>query len=205
MNVIIFLSLVVFFAFLFFFKSLLCFSLKPPVGGGIPHGVLPEMGPGGNAGPLTEHRPRWTGAHETVQSPPDTMRKHNKAQADTEAGGQGAAAASSALAPPRPGECKREGGKRGSVSWAPDPAKDLVSESASDSACDSLTDAAASARLGPVTAGGPVTSAAGCGPGARKLSVDASADREAAGPRRGSTGEPRVTDSFMFTWQTGKG
>ncbi|XP_077952106.1 myomesin-1 isoform X3 [Gasterosteus aculeatus] len=186
-------------------------EVKAAIGGGIPHGVLPEMGPGGNAGPLTEHRPRWTGAHETVQSPPDTMRKHNKAQADTEAGGQGAAAASSALAPPRPGECKREGGKRGSVSWAPDPAKDLVSESASDSACDSLTDAAASARLGPVTAGGPVTAAAGCGPGARKLSVDASADREAAGPRRGSTASPAppfgisvlecVRDSMVLAWK----
>uniref|UniRef100_A0AAQ5Z7U4 Myomesin-1 n=1 Tax=Amphiprion ocellaris TaxID=80972 RepID=A0AAQ5Z7U4_AMPOC len=70
-----------------------CFSLLTPVGGGIPHGVLSKMGPGGNVGQLTEHRPRWTGSHETVQSPPDTMQKRIKAQSDTE---------SSAAASPAP-------------------------------------------------------------------------------------------------------
>lgn len=49
-----------------------CFFLLTPIGGGIPHGVL-EMRPGGNFGQLTEHRPRWMGTHETVQSPPDTV------------------------------------------------------------------------------------------------------------------------------------
>lgn len=55
--------------------------LLTPLGGGIPHGVL-EMRPGGNLGPLTEHRPLWMGTHETVQSPPDTVPKC-KAQTDT--------------------------------------------------------------------------------------------------------------------------
>ncbi|KAL6097690.1 myom1 [Pungitius sinensis] len=190
-------------------------EVKAAIGGGIPHGVFPEMGPGGNAGRLTEHRPLWTGAHETVQSPPDTMRRHTRAQADTEAGGHGghgghgAAAASSALAPPRPGGGgKREGSERGSVSWAPDLAKDL----APDSLCDSLTDMAAAgapaaaARLDPPPAGG-----AGREPAARKLPVDASGDREAARPRRGSTASPAppfgisvlecVRDSMVLAWK----
>ncbi|XP_073344175.1 myomesin-1 [Pagrus major] len=122
-------------------------EVKAAIGGGIPHGVLPEMGPGGNVGQLTEHRPRWTGTHETVQSPPDTKQKRNKAQADTEAR-EGAGAASSGLANPTEGKSK--GGKRGSVSWAPDLAKDLISESVSDSVSDSLTDIAA--HLDPVPA-----------------------------------------------------
>uniref|UniRef100_A0A671UWS2 Myomesin-1 n=1 Tax=Sparus aurata TaxID=8175 RepID=A0A671UWS2_SPAAU len=112
-------------------------EVKAAIGGGIPHGVLPEMGPGGNVGQLTEHRPRWTGTHETVQSPPDTKQKRKKAQTDTEAR-EGARAASSGLNEPTEGKSK--GGKRGSVSWAPDLAKDLISESVSDSVSDSLTD-----------------------------------------------------------------
>uniref|UniRef100_A0A8C4NUY3 Myomesin-1 n=1 Tax=Dicentrarchus labrax TaxID=13489 RepID=A0A8C4NUY3_DICLA len=40
-----------------------------------------NMGPGGNVGQLTEHRPRWTGTHETVQSPPDTIQKRSKSSA----------------------------------------------------------------------------------------------------------------------------
>nr|CBN82080.1 Myomesin-1 [Dicentrarchus labrax] len=121
-------------------------EVKAAIGGGIPHGVLPEMGPGGNVGQLTEHRPRWTGTHETVQSPPDTIQKRSKAQADTEAR-EGAGAASSGLVQPNPAENKSKGGKRGSVSWAPDLAKDLVSESVSDSVSDSLTDIAKAALL----------------------------------------------------------
>ncbi|XP_076617558.1 myomesin-1 [Chaetodon auriga] len=124
-------------------------EVKAAIGGGIPHGVLPEMGPGGNVGRLTEHRPRWTGTHETVQSPADTKLKLNKAQADTQTR-EGAGAASSGLAGPDPMEGKSNGGKRGSVSWAPDLAKDLVSESVSDSVRDSLTDIAA--HLDPVPA-----------------------------------------------------
>ncbi|XP_078137423.1 myomesin-1 [Sander vitreus] len=126
-------------------------EVKAAIGGGIPHGVLPEMGPGGNAGQLTEHRPRWTGTHETVQSLPDTTQKRSKAQADTEAR-QGAGAASSALTQPDPVDSKRKGGKSGSVSWAPDLAKDLVSVSVSDSVSESLTDIATATHLDSVTA-----------------------------------------------------
>lgn len=63
-----------------------CFSLLTPIGGGIPHGVFSKMGPGGNACPLTEHEPRWTDKHETVQPSPFTVERHNKPQADTESG-----------------------------------------------------------------------------------------------------------------------
>ncbi|XP_029313358.1 uncharacterized protein LOC115025341 [Cottoperca gobio] len=159
-------------------------------GGGIPHGVLPEMGPGGSAGQLTEHRPRWTGTHETVQPPPDTMQKRNKAQTDTEAR-QGAGAASTALARPNPVESKHKGGKRGNVSWAPDLAKDVVSESVSDSVSDSLT-----AHLDPVTDEAQdqavVTVNEPEAQQARKFPVDATANRETARPRRESAGEQRL-------------
>lgn len=165
--------------------------------------MLPEMGPGGNVGQLTEHRPRWTGTHESVQSPPDTKQKRDKAQADTEARqGTGARAAGPDLAQPDPVESKTKGGKRGSVSWAPDLARDLVSESASDSVSDSLTDIAA--HLDPVpaevqdrgleTVNEPETRQA------RKFSVDASANREAAKPRRESAGEHRSqVEIFLST------
>ncbi|XP_074477554.1 myomesin-1 isoform X2 [Sebastes fasciatus] len=174
-------------------------EVKAAIGGGIPHGVLPEMGPGGNAGQLTEHRPRWTGTHETVQSPPDTMQKRNKAQADTEAR-QGA------LAQPDPVESKRKGGKRGSVSWAPDLTKDLVSESVSDSVSESLTDVATAAHVDPVTAVNEPEAQQ-----ARKFSVDASTNRETARPRRGSEASPAppygisvlecVCDSMVLAWK----
>lgn len=166
-------------------KSLFCFSLRTPVGGGIPHGVLPEMGPGGNAGQLTEHRPRWTGTHENVQSPLYT--KCNQAQADTKAR-QGAGPDSSALTQPDPVENKHKGGKKGSVSWAPDLAKDLVSESVSDSVSDSLT-----AQLEPVTAEvqdqAVKTVNEPEAKQARKFPVDASANLETARPRRELEGE----------------
>ncbi len=152
------------------------------------------MGPGGNVGRLTEHRPRWTGTHETVQSPSDTMQKRNKAQADTEAR-EGARAARSGLAEPDPAEGKSKGGKRGSVSWAPDLAKDLVSESVSDSVSDSLTDIASVAHLDPVPAEAQdqavETAKEPEAQQARKFSVDASANRGTARPRRESAGEHR--------------
>ncbi|MED6269739.1 Myomesin-1 [Characodon lateralis] len=59
-------------------------EVKAAIGGGIPHGVFSEMGPGGNVCPLTEHEPRWTDKHETVQPSHDTVERHNKPQADTE-------------------------------------------------------------------------------------------------------------------------
>lgn len=119
-----------------------------PVGGGIPHGVFPEMGPGGNVGQLIEHRPRWAGVHETVQSSPDTKQKHSKAKADT-AASEGPGAASSGLTGPESTESKIKGRKRGSVSWAPDLAKDLASESVSDSVSGSPTDIATHLDPGP--------------------------------------------------------
>lgn len=180
-----------FFIYFFFLKkkNLFCFSLLTPVGGGIPHGVLPEMGPGGNVGRLTEHRPRWTGTHETVQSLPDTMQKCNiKAQADTEAR-EGARAAGIGLAEPVPVESKNKGGKRGSVSWAPGLAKDLVSKSVSDSVSNSPTDIVAAAHLDPVTAEAQDRAVETAnGPQARQTRKF-SANLETARPRRESTGE----------------
>lgn len=166
------------------FQSLFCFSLLTPVGGGIPHGVLPEMGPGGNVGQLTEHRPRWTGTHETVQSSPDTVQKF-KAQTDTETRA-GAGASCSSLAEPDPMENKSKGGKRGSVSFAPDLAKDLVSESVSGSVSDSLTDTVKDTHLDP---GGAEVQGQAATEKTRKFLVDASANEESAKPRRESAGE----------------
>lgn len=159
-----------------------------PIGGGIPHGVFPEMGPGGNAGQLTEHRPRWTGTHETVQSFPDTKQMHCKTQADTEAR-EGVGAAGSGCTGPDPMEGKNKGCKRGSLSWAPDLVKN--SESVSDSVSGSCTDIAA--HLDPVptevqdqaveTVIEPETRLA------RKSSVGASTNQETTRPGRESAGE----------------
>lgn len=193
-------------SFACFFKSLFCFSLLTPVGGGIPHGVLPEMGPGGNMGQLIEHRPHWTGTHETVQSPPHTMQKCNrKAQIDTEAR-EGCRAASSGLTETVPKDSKNKGGNRGSVSWAPVLAKDLVSESVSDSVSSSLTDKVTAAHLDPVTAEvqdqAVETADKPEARQARKFSVDASANRDTAKPRRESTGEHRPCSSDpKQTWK----
>uniref|UniRef100_H3DIB2 Myomesin-1 n=2 Tax=Tetraodon nigroviridis TaxID=99883 RepID=H3DIB2_TETNG len=96
-------------------------EVKAAIGGGIPHGVFPEMGPRGNTGPLTEHRPRWTGA-----SPP-TLSKH--------------ALKSSGLAKPAPAESQKKGCKTGGSCCTPDLAED--SESVSDSVSGPLTDVAA--------------------------------------------------------------
>lgn len=170
---------------LFLKKPFLLFSANP-VGGGIPHGVFPEMGPRGKIGPLTEHRPRWTGTHDTVQYSPDTKQTCSKAQTDTEAR-EGARAATSGLSRPRPTEGKNKGCEGGRSCCTPDLAKD--SESVSDSVCDSLTDIAA--HLDPGAAGvhalGTITE-----PDtkqARKSSVGASANQETARPGKRSAGE----------------
>lgn len=174
-------------------KPFLLFSANP-VGGGIPHGVFPEMGPRGKIGPLTEHRPRWTGTHDTVQYSPDTKQTCSKAQTDTEAregarAGAGAGAATSGLSRPCPTEGKNKGCEGGRSCCTPDLAKD--SESVSDSVCDSLTDIAA--HLDPGAAGvqdqalGTITE-----PDtkqARKSSVGASANQETARPGKRSAGE----------------
>lgn len=173
-----------------FVNAFFCFSLLTPVGGGIPHGVFPEMGPRGIVGQLTEHRPHWMGTHEIAQSSPDTQKKHNKVQADT-AARKGARAVSSGPTGCNPMEGKALGCKRDSVSCAPDLAKDLVSESVSDSVSGSLTDIAA--HLDPVpaevqdqaveTVNEPETKQA------RKFSLKASASLGAAKPGRESSGE----------------
>lgn len=120
-----------------------------PVGGGIPHGVLQKMGPGGNVGQLTEHKPRWMGTHETVQSTPDTVQKCNKAQADTETG-EGTGAAGSGSAEPDPLGKKSKGGKKGSESQVPEMVENLPSESGSVS--EPLTYIVTAAQLEPATA-----------------------------------------------------
>lgn len=167
-------------------KPLLLFSANP-VGGGIPHGVFPEMGPRGNIGPLTEHRPRWTGTHDTVQFSPDTKQTCVKAQADTEAR-KGAGAASSGLAKPHPTDSKNKGCKTGSC-CTPDLAKD--SESVSDSVSGSLTDIAAHVDPGAAEAQDQVieTITEPETKQARKSSVGASANQESARPGKQSAGE----------------
>nr|XP_019943159.1 PREDICTED: myomesin-1 isoform X5 [Paralichthys olivaceus]XP_019943160.1 PREDICTED: myomesin-1 isoform X5 [Paralichthys olivaceus] len=187
-------------------------EVKAAIGGGIPHGVLPEMGPGGNVGQLTEHRPHWTGTHETVQPSPDTKQKCNKkAQTDTGAREGAGAAGCGGRTEPDPSESKNKGCKRGSVSWAPDLAKDLVSESVSGSVSNSHTDKDTATCLEPVTAqvqdvetaDGPEAAQA------RKFSVDP--NRETARPRRESTASPAppygisvlecVRDSMVLGWK----
>ncbi|KAM3860464.1 myomesin-1 [Diretmus argenteus] len=189
-------------------------EVKAAIGGGIPHGVLPEMGPGGNVGGLTEHRPRWTGSHETVQSPPDTMQKL-KAQTDTEAraGARAAAGAeATSLGPsePVPTESRNRGAKRGSVTWAPNLANDFcVSESVSGSVSDSLTDIVTDVHLDRVPATAEVedqTIGEAC-----KFSVDASANRETERLRRDSAATPAppygitvlecVRDAMVLAWK----
>lgn len=168
-------------------KLLLLFS-DNPVGGGIPHGVFPEMGPRGNIGPLTEHRPRWTGTHDTVQFSPDTKQTCIKAQTDTEAR-KGAGDASSGLTKPPPTESKNKGCQRGGSCCTPDLAEE--SESMSDSVSGSLTDIGAHLDPGAAEAQDGVTETI-TEPEtkqARKSSVGASANQESARPGKQSAGE----------------
>ncbi|KAF3703699.1 Myomesin-1 Myomesin family member 1 Skelemin [Channa argus] len=190
-------------------------EVKAAIGGGIPHGVLPEMGLRGNMCQLTEHRPRWTGTHETVQSPPDTMQKCNKkAQADTEAR-EGCRAASSGLTVLDPVERQSSGVKRGFVSWAPGLAKELVSESVSDSVFNSLTDIVTVQHLDPVTAEiqdqAAETAEKSEAGQACKFYVDASANRDTERPKREWTAAPTppygitvlecVRDAMVLAWK----
>lgn len=166
-----------------------------PVGGGIPHGVFPEMGPRGNTGPLTEHRPRWTGTHDTVQFSPDTKQTCVKAQTDTEAR---KGAASSGLAKPHPTDSKNKGCKTGSSCCTPDLAKD--SESVSDSVSGSPTDIAAHLDADAAKGQDQVTESI---PEpettqARKSSVGASANQESASPGKQSAGEHRAETENLF-------
>ncbi|KAJ8010357.1 hypothetical protein DPEC_G00074220 [Dallia pectoralis] len=101
-------------------------EVKAAIGGGILHGVLSEweLPWGGNVGELTEHMPRWTGTHEAVQRPSYTTLKLN-AQTDSLPGDE--AVSLSPLGSPG-ALAKGKGGKRGSVTWAPD----LVTESVTE-------------------------------------------------------------------------
>lgn len=159
-----------------------------PVGGGIPYGVFPEMGPRGNNGPLTEHRPRWTGTHDTVQFSPDTKQTCIKAQTDTEAR-KGAGAASPGLAKSHPTESKNKGCKRGGSCCTPNLATD--SESVSDSVSGSLTDIAAHLDAGAAEAQDQVieTITEPETKQARKSAVGASANQESTRPGKESAGE----------------
>ncbi|KAJ8374398.1 hypothetical protein SKAU_G00049780, partial [Synaphobranchus kaupii] len=67
-------------------------KVKAAIGGGIPHGVLPESW--GKTVGLTEHTPRWAGEHETSQPAPDTLLKRRPW-----ASRQAEAASSDSLAP----------------------------------------------------------------------------------------------------------
>lgn len=157
------------------------------------------MGPGGNVGQLTEHRPRWVGTHEPVQSPPDTKQKHNKAQTDTEAR-EGARTPGADLVGPEPVESSGKGTKRGSVSWAPDLARDLVSGSVSDSVSESPTDIAAHVEPAPAKAQDQAVGAVKEPETrqTRKSSVGGPSKRETARPRRESAGEHRSETGTTF-------
>uniref|UniRef100_A0A8C5D1F4 Myomesin 1 n=1 Tax=Gadus morhua TaxID=8049 RepID=A0A8C5D1F4_GADMO len=103
--------------------------VKAAIGGGIPHGVLPEMGPGGNRGGLTQHGPRWTDTHDTVQPPADTTMLRGNALTDTPTPTAKAEASVAANAKANANSVESQypatkspnkGAKRGSVSWAPE-------------------------------------------------------------------------------------
>lgn len=132
---------------------------------------------GGNGCQLTEHKPRWTDTHETVQPFPDTVQKHNKAQADTETGAR--------AAEPDPQEGKSEGGPRGGVTWAPDLAETPLSESGSVS--EPLTDQILAAHFEQITV--QVQDQINEGQKACKFSVAVSTNQEGSNSRGEKAGE----------------
>ncbi|CAG5896189.1 unnamed protein product [Menidia menidia] len=165
-------------------------EVKAAIGGGIPHGVLQTMGPGGNARRLTEHRPLWTGSHDTVQSLPDTVRKRCRAGADTE---------------PEPRDTGSKGDQSGGVSRAPDPVENQPS--GSDLVSEALTDTSTAAHFEKAP---PELNSQGAE--ARKSPVDVSADQEGAKPRtepEGASPAPPygitilecVRDSMVLAWK----
>ncbi|XP_061661983.1 myomesin-1 isoform X2 [Syngnathoides biaculeatus] len=185
-------------------------EVKAAIGGGIPHGVLPETGPGGNQGQLTAHRPHWTGAHDTVQILADTK---SKAQADPELPVRGpGAAAAAVVASSGPSDCNNKGSERGCAN--PIAANEPPSEPPPGLLCEALTDIAA--HLGTPCAEGPAEKTARNPPGVKQaceLSVDASANREPAGPDARAENEASpappfgisvlecVRDSMVLTWK----
>lgn len=161
------------------------FFLLTPVGGGIPHGVLPEweLPRGGNVGGLTKHTPRWTGTHEAVQYPPYTMLKLNAQTGSVPGPGAGAGAGATSSSPSGPSGSsgplatgsKDKGGKRGSVTWAPD----LVTESVTDSVTEATDEVKGQAK---VPEAGKT----------RKSSVDVSAKRGTEKETAHNVGWPRT-------------
>ncbi|XP_024910202.1 myomesin-1 isoform X3 [Cynoglossus semilaevis] len=187
-------------------------EVKAAIGGGIPHGVLQEMGPGGKAGQLTEHRPRWTGTHDPVQSLPDTKLK---AQTDTDTREE-SGSEPTGIEPTSSPQNKTKGAKKGSVSWAPDLERDLVSESSSDAVSNSHTDTETAAHLEPDPAPGQdvdLGSATVADAGQeRKFSLDSNVSKqETEKPRRDSSASPAppygitvlecVRDSMVLAWK----
>ncbi|KAM4543913.1 myomesin-1 isoform 2-T2 [Fundulus diaphanus] len=165
-------------------------EVKAAIGGGIPHGVFSKMGPGGNACPLTEHQPRWTDKHETVQPSHDTVQRHNKPQADTETG-EGARVAGSGPAAQNPLERENKGGKTGSLSWAPYLVETPLSESGSVS--ESLTDTVPAAHFQTVS---------------QIQGQTAEVDKEPDGPPEPSPAPPYgitilecVRDAMVLSWK----
>ncbi|XP_061121295.1 myomesin-1 isoform X2 [Syngnathus typhle] len=178
-------------------------EVKAAIGGGIPHGVLPETGPGGNDDRLTAHKPYWTGAHDTVQLPADTK---SKARADPEFPERGSEVAAVA-ASSGPSDGKNHESERGGVAQA------LVNGSPSEPPpgllCEARTDVAA--HLGSPGVEGPAKKTA---PGAKRacgLSVDASANKESARPDARAEASPAppygisvlecVRDSMVLGWK----
>ncbi|XP_061821645.2 myomesin-1-like [Nerophis lumbriciformis] len=178
-------------------------EVKAAIGGGIPHGVLPEMGPGGKAGQLTLHRPRWMGTHDTVQLSPDTMQL-SKAQTDPEHGQGQAQVVNSG--PSHPAETNNQ--RALSVSQAHNVVNDQLSQSAPGSLCEALTDT--EAQLGSnhaVKTAERSETEQTC-----ELSVDASANQEhTQGPHSESAASPAppfgisvlecVRDSMVLAWK----
>lgn len=145
------------------------------------------MGPGGNVGQLTEHRPLWTGTHDTVQSPPDTIQKC-KAQTDTEAR-QGAQVH---LVEPMSKDCMRR-----TPNLVTDPATKCVSGLVSDSRTDTpthLEPVSAEVQVQAVDAVPELETTQAC-----KFSVDASANQEKARHRKESTGEHQQADNTVLS------
>lgn len=102
-----------------------CCSWLTTLGGGIPHGVFLKSG--GNTVGLTQHRPGEEGRHVSPCSPA-TTRLTTLASVSERANSAGPQGPPSAL-------CKGKGGKRGSVTWAPEPSCefDVQSGTSSDS------------------------------------------------------------------------
>ncbi|KAK6299903.1 hypothetical protein J4Q44_G00299360 [Coregonus suidteri] len=157
-------------------------EVKAAIGGGIPHGVLPEweLPRGGNVGGLTKHTPRWTGTHEAVQYPPYTTLKLNAQTGSVPGAGAGAGAGATSSSPSGPlaTGSKGKGGKRGSVTWAPD----LVTESVTDLVIEpaKATDEVKGQAKAPVSGK------------TRKSSVDVSAKRGTEKETAHNVGWPRT-------------